>query len=104
MTFKKGQSGNPNGRPKHKLPDGRPVSELARDYSERALTVLIDVMEDAEASKAARVSAAEAVLDRGWGKPKQDMDINVKTDRAEILERARERGPWRLDHSLIPTT
>jgi uncharacterized protein (UPF0147 family) len=91
MTFKKGQSGNPNGRPKHVLASGKSVAELARDYTERAVETLVEVMEDSDAPKNARVSAAEALLDRGWGKPKQEMDLNVKTEREAILERMRER-------------
>lgn len=71
MTFKKGQSGNPKGRPKHVMSDGRSVAEAARDYGEKALKALSDVMEDAKAPPSARVSAASALLDRGFGKPTQ---------------------------------
>lgn len=91
MAFVKGQSGNPSGRPKHVLVDGKSVADLAREHTGRALAVLIEVMENSEAAEAARVSAANSVLDRGWGKPKQDMDLNIKADRATILEEARAR-------------
>ena len=89
--FQKGQSGNPTGRPKHVLADGRSVADLAREHTADALAVLIEVMENPTAAEAARVSAANSVLDRGWGRPKQDMDINVKTDPMAILEEARAR-------------
>ena len=66
--FKKGQSGNPTGRPK--LPeDIKLVRELARQYTAQAVETLAEVM--VTGSSSARVSAANAILERGWGKPEQ---------------------------------
>jgi hypothetical protein len=68
-AFKPGQSGNPGGRPK--LPeDIRHVRELARQYTADAVQTLIGVMERSS-SDSARVAAANALLDRGWGKAAQ---------------------------------
>ena len=44
------------------------IAKLARDYSEQALTILLDVAANST-SDAARVSASVAILDRGYGKP-----------------------------------
>ena len=74
MPFVKGQSGNPSGRPKILLPDGRSLKDLAREHTEDAVLTLLDVMKDASAPKKDRIAAAEAVLDRGWGKPTQEFD------------------------------
>lgn len=71
MTFKKGQSGNPNGRPKHLMPDGRTVAEAARDFGPRALEVLIEVAEDKTAPASARAGAASTLIERGFGKATQ---------------------------------
>jgi hypothetical protein len=48
----------------------RELAEMAKDKAERALEVLAEIMERGE-SDAARVSAATAILDRGYGKPFQ---------------------------------
>lgn len=93
MAFVKGQSGNPGGKAKV-LPDGRTLTDLARDHTERAVTALVDVLDSADASDAAKVSAATAILDRGWGRPKQDLGIEMKPDEAtaSLLEQARRRA------------
>jgi uncharacterized protein DUF5681 len=63
--FKKGQSGNPGGRPK----SHREITQLALEGSEHAIRRLIALT----SSKDERValSACIAVLDRGIGKPVQ---------------------------------
>lgn len=66
--FPKGVSGNPGGR--EKLPeDIKHVRELAREYTAEAVAALASVM--ASGSGPAKVAAANALLDRGWGKAAQ---------------------------------
>lgn len=69
-AFQKGKSGNPGGRPK--LPeDMKHVRELARLYTEQAVETLVSVM--SSGSPPAKVAAANAILDRGWGKCEQPL-------------------------------
>jgi hypothetical protein len=69
--FPKGVSGNPGVRPK----ELREVIELARAHGPEAIAVLADIMNDPESPPAARVAAANALLDRGWGKPAQAVEL-----------------------------
>src|SRR5262245_14683911 len=71
--FQKGQSGNPGGRPK----EIAEVKELARQHMPAAIDALVSIMNNPKASDAARVSAATALLDRGYGKPQQHIDAEV---------------------------
>lgn len=52
------------------------IREAAQEYTEQALAVLVEVMTTGD-SAAARVAAANSVLDRGYGKPKQAVDVDA---------------------------
>lgn len=93
MPFVKGKSGNPGGK-SVVLADGRTLTDLAREHTPKAVQALVDVLENDGASDAAKVSAATAILDRGWGRPKQDLGIEIKSDEASasLLEQARRRA------------
>jgi hypothetical protein len=72
--FKKGETGNPNGRPP-KLPD---IDVLLADVlgEEKDGKTAAQAILMALRAKAAKgdVRAAEVLLDRGWGKVKQPID------------------------------
>lgn len=68
MPFKPGNK-HSRGRPQKNVD----VQAIARLYTEDAMRVLKDIMQDDTATAASRVSAAEAILSRGWGKPAQNV-------------------------------
>lgn len=84
-AWKKGQSGNPSGRPKvveH-------VRDLAREHTEIAIRTLAEICVAGDRG-AARVAAAEALLNRGWGRPMQPVEHEIKSlSDEELLRRAR---------------
>lgn len=47
------------------------IRSLARSHTRTALNVLVGIMRSKDATAAARVSAANTILDRGWGKAPQ---------------------------------
>ena len=51
---------------------------MAREKTETAIRTLVEVMEDPKAPKSARIQAAIALLDRGWGKPTQYNENEVR--------------------------
>ncbi len=65
MPFQKGKSGNPGGRPKV----AKDVQALARTHTKTAIETLVKCMQTADPRT--RVAAAQALLDRGYGKPAQ---------------------------------
>ena len=60
-----------------KTPRARNLTEirsLARSHTRTAIRVLVGIMRSEDATPAARVSAANAILDRGWGKAAQPLE------------------------------
>ncbi len=74
-AWKPGQSGNPGGRPKI----AAEVRELARRYGPEAIVRLVTLMRSNNETVAAR--AAEALLDRAYGRPLQGLEVSqVETE------------------------
>lgn len=50
------------------------IRSIARSHTRSAINTLVGVMRSKDATHAARVSAANAILDRGWGKAPQALE------------------------------
>lgn len=71
-AFKPGVSGNPGGRAKVV----GELRDLARTHTATALNTLIELMQHDPNGKV-RLEAANAVLDRGYGKPSQSVSVDA---------------------------
>lgn len=54
----------------------RDIKELAQDYGDKAVATLAEIMGDAAQPAAARVAAADKLLDRGYGKAAQAIAVS----------------------------
>jgi hypothetical protein len=71
-------SGNPGGRPKLKVN----LRELAQENSMEALETLVQVMRTGKPGE--RLIAANAILDRAYGKPTQSVEMSG--DRTTLVD------------------
>lgn len=70
MAFEPGQSGNPEGRPRK----SNKAAGMAREQTEKAVQVLINALADDKTEN--RIKAAESLLNRGWGKPQEYVELS----------------------------
>ena len=68
-------------------PEGPALGALARAHTEAAIKALAIVME--KGTDAARISAANAILDRGWGRARQEAEADL--DMVDLAEMIAER-------------
>ncbi len=62
------------------------LADIAQQHAELAVATLVNVCKDEAASPAARVSAASEILNRGFGRAPQHLDIEHKLSLGEEFE------------------
>ena len=50
------------------------IRSLARGHTQKAISTLASIMNAPDAPHAARVAAANSILDRGWGRPEMKLE------------------------------
>lgn len=61
------------------------ISDLAKNHSELALQVLIEVASEGK-TEATRVSAANALLDRAYGRPSTNQNVEISKSVPKVIE------------------
>lgn len=62
------------------------IKEIAQGFGEEAITHLVEIARDGDAPHAARVAAVREILDRGYGKARQELE-HVGKDGGAIITR-----------------
>jgi hypothetical protein len=61
------------------------IASLARAHTETVINMLVGIVSREDASPTARIAAGLALLDRGWGKPTQNVKLNDERQSWEIV-------------------
>ncbi len=105
MAWQKGQSGNPEGRPKAV----REVAELARECTREVIARLKTIALTSD-NEMASIRAGEVLLERGFGKAIQPIDTSASildlldaAEREAVLSALEAAGgETRSDHGPTP--
>lgn len=62
------------------------IRSLARAHTERAVQTLAGIMDNPESPPAARVAAAQALIDRGWGKATQFTELTINRNAKQMSD------------------
>jgi len=87
-TWEPGQSGNPGGRSPRVGPNGETITQLCRAQTAPLIARAVEIALDKKAEHKDALAAVFGLLDRGWGKPKEsvDIDANVKGSGVPIIQ------------------
>jgi hypothetical protein len=75
--FKPGQSGNPAGPPKRAID----LARKAAIYDDEVLAMYVAIIRDKKATRKDKLTAGQALLDRGYGRPGQSIMLQGDTDK-----------------------
>jgi len=80
------------------------IKERAAALGEDAITVMAEIMNDAEVQPQVRLAACDKLLDRGFGKPKQEMEVSGElkyVDKADLEARYAKNMEKTMEYARI---
>ena len=101
-SWVKGQSGNPKGWAVN-LTTPKEVIEAAKQHGPKAIETLADLMGE-EHPASVRLHAADTILSRAYGKPKETVEVEHKTTLVALLAAMAERGDGGSSAPMIDVT
>ena len=87
-SFKPGQSGNPGGRSQKVGPNGETITQLCRAKTAELIERAYEIALSKATEPKDALAAIFGLCDRGWGKPKEsvDIDANVKGSGVPVIQ------------------
>lgn len=85
--------------PRHKAFTPEEVRSMARSHTRGMMNVLVSIARQPEAPPAARVAAANSVLERGWGKAMQE--ISSKSEVTVVIRKILSGETITLEHEPL---
>lgn len=79
----------PNKNYLNRLPSknqGIDLRQKCRLYSRQALATVLRIMRDDSFGPMVRLQAAQTILDRGWGKAPQQLDVSIEHRLAQLSD------------------
>ncbi len=80
------------------------MKERAATFGEDAITVMSDIMNDVDVQPQVRLAACDKLLDRGFGKPKQEMEVSGElkyVDKADLEARYAKNMEKTIEYARI---
>ena len=88
--FQPGNSANPGGRPR-KTDEERSLEAICKEKTPEAMATILALMNGGQQERA-RLAAAQYIIDRGWGKAKESVELSgtVNLSIADQIRQAHE--------------
>lgn len=83
-TWKPGKSANPGGRSPVVGPNGETLTALCRAKSPELVQRAFEIALDKATEHKDALVAIFGLLDRGWGKPKESVDLDARVEGAGV--------------------
>lgn len=97
-TWQKGKSGNPGGRSPRVGPNGETIAQLCRAKTKELVDRAVEIALDKGAEHKDALTAIFGLLDRGWGKPTEHVDADIRGSGLPVIQIVRAaEAPARED-------